>query len=256
VARRRSSNARACTIWQVTVDADTLARAQRGDAEARRAIVAAHAGDVLAIVGDPEAAERVLAAVLADLPKYRLGAGRLSTWVRTRAENEKARQPEQASLHVDAPDLDALIARVLITPAPAEAPRPRARLGLTAAIVAGAAAIAIVIAIARAPSRPVPRTGAIAATGERRQVLIPSGVAVLEPGAALAWTDARVDHQAGTIYYRIERAITIATPHGAIRTGHASLRVAVAATTVVTIDEGDAIAGATPVSAGGRAELP
>lgn len=146
---------------------------------------------------------------------------------------------------------------MLAAPPPVEAERPRLKLGVAAAVVAGAAALAIVLAIVRAPSpgSAGPHTGSIIATA-RTQVPIATGTAVVEAGASLTWTGAAIDQRAGTIYYRIERAAQITTPHGTIRTQHASGRVAVGATTVVTIDEGGAVVGSAVVSAGGRAELP
>jgi hypothetical protein len=248
------------------VDADTLARARRGEPAARRAIVEALAPEVVAITGDANAAEAVLAAVVADLPRYQLGVERLEAWVRTRAEKARDRRLGAGVGAVDRGEpgsptptptaLNEMIDRVLARPVVEEAPRPKLRLGVAAAVVAAAAIAAIVIAWVRTPQVTGPPTGRVEATA-RAQVRMAAGVAVVEPGAAIAWKGGAIEQRAGTVYYRIERAATITTPHGAIRTAHASGRVAVAATTTMdTIDEGDAVVGAAAVTAGGGAALP
>jgi hypothetical protein len=240
----------------VAVDADTLARAQRGELQARRAIVAEHAAEVVAIVGEAGAAEEVLAAVVADLPKYQLGVDRLGAWVRTRAENARRRSGSgSGSGPGSGPEISAMIERVVAAPVAVDAPRPKVRLGIAAAVIAAAAIAAIVIAWVRTPELRGPASGRVEAAA-RAQVRMAAGVAVVEPGASIAWKGGEIEQRAGTVYYRIERAATITTPHGAIRSAHASGRVAVGATTVITIDEGDAVAGGAAVSAGGRAELP
>jgi hypothetical protein len=148
-----------------------------------------------------------------------------------------------------------MIDRVVATRVEVETARPRVRLGVAAAVVAAAAVAAIVIALVRSPAPRGPRTGDVA-PAVRTQVRIANGTAVVEAGAAIAWDGAAIAQRAGTVYYRIDRPVAITTPHGVIRAANASGRVAIGATTVVTIDVGDAVVGQVPVTAGGRAELP
>ena len=148
-----------------------------------------------------------------------------------------------------------MVDRVISGPVAQEPVRPKVRLGVAAAVVAAAAIAAIVIAWVRTPEVTGPPKGDVVAT-ERTQVRMTAGVAVVEPGASIAWNGGAIEQRAGTVYYRIERAATITTPHGVIRGAHLSGRVAVGATTAVTIDEGDAVVGSSAVSAGARAELP
>jgi hypothetical protein len=244
------------------IDADTLARAQRGDRDACSAFIDHHAAEVLSIVGDEAAAAAVLVGVLGDLPKYALGAARLDAWIRIRAE--KARGVASAGGPRAVPDgfSDQIVAAHFGRMPPVEAGVVGRAVtpAIVAAVIAVACVVALVLGFARTPtSRPAgARTGEVAAAVRTSVRIASHGVAVVEAGAAIRWTGAAIDQRAGSVFYRIEPGVAVAirTPHGSVSTASACLRIAVGpAETVVTIDEGDAVVGIAAASAGTRTVL-
>jgi len=170
-------------------------------------------------------------------------------------------------------------------PAPAERPRSGRPVMTVAAVVTAACAGAIVIALVRGTGAPAaPASGAIVAAHRDSLTLGRRGVAVVEPGAVLAWTVdgagvARVQQDAGAVFYRVERGgpFVVVTPSGEVRvTGTCfavevpmkpvprtlltgAIGAAVAAAVVVTVYEGGVVVagphGTTPVAAGERVTL-
>jgi hypothetical protein len=256
----------------MAIDADTLARAQRGDAAAIRELATALAPAVLARVhGDRDRAIAALGSVVADLPRYALGAERLEAWAVTRAGKRASSTADADADTAPSPPNAAAVAAVVdgavaaAATRPADAPPVRRRAfepGIVAAVIAIACIVALVVAFVRTTPAPErgPSSGDVSAQ-ERVTVPIYRGVAVLAPGAAIAWSGGRVEHKGGIAFYRIEPGalVTIATAAGTVTTASACLHVSVdaaARTTTVTIDEGDAMIGTRKLPAGATATLP
>ncbi len=120
-------------------------------------------------------------------------------------------------------------------------------------MVTAACAVAVGIALMRGVSGPgVGRetAGALAADHRESVALGRRGVAVVEAGAALAWTvtdaSARVEHRAGSAFYRIEPggAFTVVAAGAEIRAAAACITVAVtgaAAGVEVIVHQGSAV---------------
>jgi hypothetical protein len=259
----------------VGLDAETLAQAQEGDGDARRAVARALAPPVLARVGGDEAlAIAALAAVMSDLPRYALGAERLESWAVTRAGKRAATLSAPGLSHTmhPAPTTPELIDRVVDGALAAGVPSPfalelaqrrRASPAVIAAIVAGACVVTLVIAFIQTTPGPRggPAQGSAAAGSATTSISIARGTAVLAAGAAIAWQGGAVEQRAGSVFYRIEPggAVTVRTPHGEVTTTRACLRVSIdagGAATSITIDEGDAVIGGAKATAGDARRLP
>jgi hypothetical protein len=244
----------------------TLRRAQRGDQEACRRLVAGYQDRVFAWLspragGRPDVVEALARAtflqVLRDLGAFApLGAVRLSAWI----EAVAARQPVPDTVDAGAGPSrpvappPGFAARVIAErPAP---PRRRLVRGPldTAGLVAGAAcAAALVVAVLRgdATPAPTPGVGSVRLTERRTLALAAAGapggsVAVAEPGAELGWRavagDVRVEQRAGAVFYRAERggALVIAVAMAEIRTAGGCITVEIDGGARVVVHEGAA----------------
>jgi hypothetical protein len=263
------------------VDTAVLRRAQRGDAEACRALIERYQDRVFAELSrrlaDPAAIEDVaretFLQVLRELAGFpALGPARPSARILAvaaqRAGAAGSREPgSQVTVYaVPVPDGFAAVVverhRALPTSRRrrfALGPLPR-----VAWLVPAACAVALVVMVVRGAAPPV--AGEARVESRRSIALGGRGTAVAEPGAALRWRvtggSARIEQSAGAVFYRIEAGgpLQIATAAGDVRAADSCVTVDMAAGQVtVVVHQGSAIVASggdeRTVAAGERVRL-
>lgn len=229
------------------IDQATLARAQRGDEDARQALVAHYESLVASVLGQKlgaghdalveEMTRATFAQVFSALEAFsRLGPVRLSAWIATLAARRAA-----AALARDEGK----------TPGPAESPRPapepkdeaHVRSGglwlgpgssrgtvISAVVVGTACIIALVVALRR--GNELPAEGHVRPDARTSITLGRHGAVVIEPGADIGWRmapggAATVEHSAGEAFYRVNdtMAFAVKTPLGTISVTGTCFRV-------------------------------